>query len=80
MFQPDDDPNAWMLAKMWANISDASMQLSVVHLGMLSFKKMYLLRWTRGERYIIDEQTHDSNTLTMQQERKKPKQAKKNNK
>ncbi|VDI74007.1 lipoxygenase [Mytilus galloprovincialis] len=34
VFQPDDDPNAWMLAKMWANISDASMQLSVVHLGL----------------------------------------------
>ncbi|XP_063413949.1 polyunsaturated fatty acid lipoxygenase ALOX12-like [Mytilus trossulus] len=32
--QPDDDQNAWRLAKMWANLADASMQLSVVHLGL----------------------------------------------
>lgn len=41
VFRPDDAPNAWRLAKMWANLSDASMQLSVTHLGMhnLDFNK-----------------------------------------
>lgn len=34
VFQPDDAQNAWRLAKMWANLADASMQLSVTHLGM----------------------------------------------